>query len=390
MDNPDPQLVWVPCLKDTHPESAKKYDNPHIEPLLGKPITASTERFNIAKNEVRGYTLDHTVQIYGRHNWLKDGSKPNQAALALTDWELPFDWRGNILIMSNAGLVNDRVKPAEIIVRDLTIPIKSIGGEVVPFKDFRDISMTDFRIAVDYLSTFGMGIARGNEHEIFEHVTFHTLDGNVSELQKKFAEDMALEEAEAKRKNVKGVMIRCEGDNALNLDETGRWDRYAEINVSRDHVIWKEPPSSPSKMMGLPLLLHKLPENPAWDKTDHTRFDNQPATFLNLTVDPKNEDMWGFAPPEWQSQVGSVLLVRQDGKDISREQVWALAEYMQFRVSDSFEDAMQSGEERQMRAAVLKMLNWKRFETWLENFKVEMTAADYKSWTDVKSPFGRE
>lgn len=376
------------CPKDTHPKSGETYDNPSIEPLLGNPTTGSTERFNIAKNEVRGYTLDHTVQIYGRDNWLNDGSKPNQAALALTNWELPFDWRGDVLIMCNAGLVDEKVKPPEIIIRDLAIPIKSTGGEVVPFKDFQDVSMTDFRIAVDYLSTFGVGIARGNEHEIFKHVTFNTLDGQVSELQKKFADDMALEVAEKKKKNVKGVMIRCEGDNALHVNETGRWDRYAEVDVPRDHPIWKESPTAASKMMGLPLLLHKLPENPAWGKNDHTRFDNQPATFLNLTVDPKNEDMWGFAPPEWQSEIGSVLLVRQDGKDISREQAWALAEYMQFRVSDAFEGAMESGEEQQRRAAVLKMLNWKRFETWLENFRVEMTGADYKPWTDVKSPFG--
>lgn len=139
--------------------------------------------------------------------------------------------------------------------------------------------------------------------------------------------------------------------------------------------------------MGLPLLVHQLSENEAWNKNDHTRFDNQPATFLNLTIDP-NDDSWGFAPPRWQQRVGSVLLVRKDGKDLSREQGWALAEYMQFRVSDSFEAAMESGDAKMRRAANLKMLNWKKFDTWLEGFKDEMTAADGKSWSGVRSPFG--
>jgi len=87
-------------------------------------------------------------------------------------------------------------------------------------------------------------------------------------------------------------------------------------------------------------------------------------------------------------EVGSVLLVRKDQKDISREQAWALAEYMQFRVSDVFEAAMESGDTKKRREAVVEMLNWSRFDQFLKNFKVEMTAADHKSWKDVKSPFG--
>jgi hypothetical protein len=160
------------------------------------------------------------------------------------------------------------------------------------------------------------------------------------------------------------------------------------VEVSKDHAIWKESPTDSSKIMGLPLLVYRLPESSAWDKNDHTRFDNQPATFLNLSLNPQMAGRWGFALPEWQTNVGSVLLVRKDGKDLSREQGWALAEYMQFQVSDSLEAAMESGDERQRRAAVLKMLNWKRFDTWLENFKVEMTTADRNSWSDVRSPFG--
>ncbi|KAI9050950.1 hypothetical protein LZ554_005061 [Drepanopeziza brunnea f. sp. 'monogermtubi'] len=140
--------------------------------------------------------------------------------------------------------------------------------------------------------------------------------------------------------------------------------------------------------MGLPLLVHKLSPNPAWDQDDHTRFDNQPATFLNLTVDPKIDAEWGFAPPTWQSQVGSVLLVRQDGKELTCKQARALAEYMQHRVSDSFEEAMESGEQKQRRSQVLKMLNWTAFDSFLDGFKAEMSAAEGKSWAGVRSPFG--
>jgi hypothetical protein len=378
----------VPCPKNKAPSSTEAGENPNIELLLGSPITSSTEKFNIGRNEVRGYTMNHTVQFYGRDNWLNDGSKPNQAALALTDWELPFDWRGNIVVMHYAGLIDKKVKPPELVIGDISIPMPTIGGEVEPFKEFQDVTMADLRIAVDYLMSYGVGIQRGMEHQSLYSPNSQSSDGPLSELQKQFEKNMGLGESEKKSKRVKGVMIRCEGDIGLQIGKSGKWERYSEVDVTMDHAVWKECPTEASKVMGLPILVHKLPPNPAWDKNNHTRFDNQPATFLNLTVDPKEETMWGFAPLEWQREVGSVLLVRKDAKDISREQAWALAEYMQFRVSDSFEAAMESGEEKQRRAAVLKMLNWKRFDTWLEHFKVEMTAADYKSWKDVRSPFG--
>lgn len=93
------------------------------------------------------------------------------------------------------------------------------------------------------------------------------------------------------------------------------------------------------------LLVHKQPHNPSWKQTDESRFDNRAATYLNLIVDPKN-DAWGSAPPEWQNQVGSILLVRKDGKDLSWEQARALAEFMQ-RLPDSFKEVKESGDERQ-------------------------------------------
>ena len=81
-------------------------------------------------------------------------------------------------------------------------------------------------------------------------------------------------------------------------------------------------------------------------------------------------------------------MVRQDGEDLSREQAWAIAEYIQFKLSDLLEEALYSGEVKQRRAIITKFVNWKRFDYFLEKFKVEMTGADGKSWANVRSPFG--
>jgi hypothetical protein len=96
---------------------------------------------------------------------------------------------------------------------------------------------------------------------------------------------------------------------------------------------------------------------------------------------------WGFAPPEWQSSVGSVLLVRKDRKNLSREHARALAEYVRYPVIEAFTEIEDVIPEQQRRSIVLKTLNWGSFGAWLDVFKEKMMA-DEESWTGVTSPFG--
>jgi hypothetical protein len=161
------------------------------------------------------------------------------------------------------GSEADRISATASVLRD------EVRG-LEPFKDYQDATIGDFRTTVNFLSLHGEpGEATGEIEE-------------------------AKVEKENKRK-VKGVIIRCEGDIGLHRNQTRKWERYSEIEVAKDHAVWKESPTEASKIPGLPILVHKLPHNPAWNRNDHTRFDIQPATFLNLTVDPSNEEMWGFA-----------------------------------------------------------------------------------------------
>lgn len=115
---------------------------------------------------------------------------------------------------------------------------------------------------------------------------------------------------EDKKTKVQGVLIRCEGDNNIHIKQKGTWERYLEAMVEKTHPIGDKKPTIASTIMGLPVPMHKLPHNPAWDKKDITRFDNQPAGFLNLNINPRTNGQFEFAPPEWQSGVGSVRIVR--------------------------------------------------------------------------------
>jgi hypothetical protein len=100
-DEADPHLVWASCFKASLPKSSATYNRSVVEHLLGDSITHEVERFNFAKNEIRRYELDHTVILYAEDNLLNNGSKSNQAALSMTGWEIRYDWRGNILIVSH-------------------------------------------------------------------------------------------------------------------------------------------------------------------------------------------------------------------------------------------------------------------------------------------------
>lgn len=131
-------------------------------PYLGQPYTHYEEKFHVSKNEVRRYNLNRTVVVYARDNWLNDMSKPNQAALALTNWELPYDWTGNILNLNYGGKVAKNTQSqTSMTTESLMLSMVQEGGEVESVQDFHDVTMSDFRTAIDYLNRYEMSTKRG-------------------------------------------------------------------------------------------------------------------------------------------------------------------------------------------------------------------------------------
>jgi hypothetical protein len=59
---------------------------------------------------------------------------------------------------------------------------------------------------------------------------------------------------------------------------------------------------------------------------------NQATTYLKIGYQPERKNnfpeyTWGFAPLEWQNDVGAVMVVRQDKKPLLPDHVAALVEY---------------------------------------------------------------
>ena len=98
----------------------------------------------------------------------------------------------------------------------------------------------------------------------------------------------------------------------------------------------KQPPIS--TLIGVLLLTRKYPPDRAW-KDDQTvgfcPYENVAATFLHLNADPQGSS-WGWAPLRRKDNVGSVIVVREDGKALTPYQVEALSYYLPARaIADS-------------------------------------------------------
>lgn len=342
VDSKQPRLVWIECeLREDDSDSedgASPYEYPHVQSLLG-PDKPFPEHKPIRRDVFRGFDLDHTVEVLARDAFLIDGSKPNICVVELTRGAMHHDWCGPLVVISWYGIATDPLR-------------------------VRDITLSDFRTAVDYFLSYG-------EDTI----------GNL------WSPTSTMPSNRPRGAKVQGVRINCFGDQN---DFGGK--KYIGIAVPGDHPVFSSTPTGISTHMGLPLLIRKYPLNQAWkDKLQDMSvypYDNQAATFMNLNAD-MNSEQWAWAPPQWRNDVGSVIVVRQDGKDLTPQQAEALAHYCQFKLQPVFEDSIAAGYvERTREDVVSQFLTRPKFEKFLVAFRKEQADADQDaSWLTAKSPY---
>jgi len=331
VDSEQPRLVWIECeLREDDSDSEDgPYEYPHVQSLLG-PDKPFPEHKPIRRDVFRGFDLDHTVEVLARDAFLIDGSKPNICVVKLTKGAIHHDWRGPLVVISWHGIATD---PQRV----------------------RDITLSDFRTAVDYFLCYG------------EDTPASTMSPNRPRGAK-----------------VQGVRINCVGDKR---DFGGK--KYVGIAVPGDHPVFSSTPTGISTHMGLPLLIRKYPLNQVRkDKSQVYPYENQAATFMNLNADIKSEQ-WAWAPPQWQSDVGSVMVVRKDDKDLTPKQAEALTYYCQFKLQPVFEDSIGAGYVKRTREDVVsKFMARAKFEEFLVGFRKEQAEAEQdESWLIVKSPY---
>ncbi|KAI1425516.1 hypothetical protein F5Y12DRAFT_369495 [Xylaria sp. FL1777] len=288
VDQKQPKLVWLHC-KWMEPEDKyeRRWQNPNTKPFLndtGRPVV-------INYNAVLAKRLSNIVCVSYRDTFLIDGSKPNSSIAAITATMPGYhhDWRGPIIGYGKVGSDFDADR-------------------------CRDVDMNDFRHIADYFLSYGSDLT--------------TLPASPP----------------ANCRKIKGVKINCLGDQKLFNKP-----HFEEIELATTDIIFSQHETSEiGDRIGFRIFTKRCFPHPNWANVRNSElfgnespYNNQDATFLHLCIDPKaKEDYsrgtlgWGWAPMQWQSEVGSAIVVRQDRKPLSLSHVEALCRYCRHDARD--------------------------------------------------------
>ena len=336
-DEVKPKLIWVECKTEQDDEvPGLTYELGQVREHLGGKLgvyDACPEYKPIQRNPLRDRDLTNTLEVICRDTFLIDGSSVNKSVIKATQGAPGHDWRGPILAVKKQGLGIDP-------------------------RFFLDIDMRDYRDVVDYFISYGA----------YESVE----EGDVRGGDKSH---------NRKGKKVRGVKINCKGDQ-MYFGAAG----FAAVDVPAGHPVFWEPIAPISRLVGMPLHTKQCPPDKAW-KDNHNVYTNVPATFLHLNADERSGDWWGWAPMKWQNEVGSVLVVRGDGRDVSVQQVEVLCHFCQFKMQPLFENALGGGHVQMSRAEVMGCLTPEGFRDYFAKMRArKMDEGEGGGWETADVP----
>ncbi|KAK5174261.1 uncharacterized protein LTR77_001341 [Saxophila tyrrhenica] len=290
VDDKRPTIVWLHCEWGLH-----GYQHPDAEPFLG--LAVYERHASIQQNPTLTKTLLHTIKLAYDDDHLNDDDKfpRNKSIRSITatrPWPGEYhDWRGPVLAYGKVGLGVDQAA-------------------------CRDIDVVDFRHIVDCLMSYDA------KPEYLRH------DANSSKPS-----------TESSDTKILGVRINCVGDQG-----TCNRPQFEAVELSPSDPIFREHDTSDTAdRIGLPIFTRRLPPDPKWlAKTllDGPKgFENVDATRLHHCLDleadydPASGKLgWGWCSSQWQSRVGSTIIVRQDKKPLSVLHAEALYRYCRFDV----------------------------------------------------------
>ncbi|GAP90662.2 putative zinc finger mynd-type protein [Rosellinia necatrix] len=324
-----PKLIWLHCeWQEPEDEDETRWQLANAKPFLNNN---HGHEVPIQYNEVLTRRLLNTVCVSYRDSFLVDGSAPNSSVAAITATSPGYhhDWRGPII---GYGKVGTGVDPERC----------------------RDVDMNDFRHIADYFVAYG-------SDRMSTPPTSSAASGRG-------------------RPGTKGVRINCLGDQKLfnrpHFEEV-------EVDVAYRTRTGDYEASEIAKRIGLPVLTRRCFPHPNWAHVadaglfgNQSSYNNQDATFLHLSCDDDDDAGgsaglgggrnpsrrgalgWGWAPAQWQSDVGSAVVVRADGKPLSARHAEALCLYCRYDARDWMAHSMgeYAPDEPLARDLVLRMI----------------------------------
>ena len=179
--------------------------------------------------------------------------------------------------------------------------------------------------------------------------------------------DSASAATDSASESIQAVMVPCE-------IEKRKLPPWFATTIPADHPVFSQPVAPVPALIEIPLVLHRVGTR----STNRADLDNQIATYLN--INPES----GFAPSEWQSHVGTVIVARKDKKPFlpkHLEGVWMYCD----RILDLFGDG----------DIPRRLYNRQAFQKWWKGYCEEQKSfrsgdggeEDMDDWREVKSPF---
>lgn len=272
-------MVWVPVEVSDGVMSAK------VQEFMGEDHYEPSRQLIQRSPRLDRRALTGSLEVLFREDCMLDATKrPNKSIDRVlgTGSYRPQEWRGPVLVMRKNGF------------------------DLAP-KVYEDIMLADYRHLVDYFEIHG------------------------------YASQYAKAE-KPKRDRVRGVKINCVGEQVRSKVEVFApvevpSQSYERYGYTVGHII------PISKVINFPLRAWKCPlkERPVDPNTYNT--ENVTATIINISSDPKSND-YGWSPHHWQSDVGNVLLLRDDGEDLDLALAETFCRWIEWNLWPRFEDAL--------------------------------------------------
>ncbi|KAL2609367.1 hypothetical protein R1flu_027940 [Riccia fluitans] len=330
-DEPTVKFIWV-TTQIEYLDEDEPFESPNLEEYFGKGKNGSSSFYNM--NRIRNRPLKQFIELRHRDTFLIDGSPLNQAVAAVVPATVGNVWRGPLIALKCDA----------------------------HYRDYYDhMDLRDLRDVADYLTRYGQKSRDQTSSDAGRREATSSVFG--CEADRTATKVSPEASAAPKSKTVKGVRVNCLGDI-----KSGRPEFEAvELAINRRKGGVTSPPL-PARL-GIPLELQKITPPNEW-KQDSIMLQNPVITFLHLESNPTSTS-WGWAPLEWQSMVGSVVMARADGKDLRREHAETLCHYCYHFLQPVFEDSIGAGMDPEVKVSkeeVLYRLSPKSFELFCLGF----------------------
>lgn len=168
--------------------------------------------------------------------------------------------------------------------------------------------------------------------------------------------------------SIQAVIVRCD----VEKKEFAPW---SATMIRADHPVFSNHVAPVPGLIEIPLVFHRVGTQSA----NRADLDNQMITYLNIDSES------GFAPPAWQSYIGTVLVARKDEKQLLPQHLEGVWMYC-----DHILDLFGEGD-----GAPTHLYNRQAFEKWWKDYceeQKEFRSAnggdeDPDDWGAVRSPY---